>query len=147
MAHPHTHHRPTVDLGLLMMRLMLATVFIFHGSQKLFGLFGGAGVKGFAGYLESLGVPYPLFSAYLAGSAEFFGGIALLLGIGLPVAAVFICTVMLTAAFKVHGGAFSGQQGGMEYPLTLAVMTASLALLGPGRFAVHIGRRRKVADR
>ena len=143
MAHNHGHHHANVDIGLLLIRLMLGVVFVFHGSQKLFGLFDGPGVKGFAGYLESLNVPYPLLSAYLAGSAEFVGGIAMLLGVGLPVAAVLICCVMGVAIFKVHLGGFSGQSGGMEYPLTLAVVAAAMGMLGPGRFAMHVGRHKR----
>ena len=60
------------DAGLLVIRLMLATVFVYHGAQKLFGAFGGHGLAGFAGWLGSLGVPLPTVSALLAGAAEFF---------------------------------------------------------------------------
>ena len=69
------------DLGLLALRLMAAAILIFHGSQKLFGLFGGYGIEGTAGYMESIGIPFPTLSTILAGGAEFVGGIAFLTGV------------------------------------------------------------------
>ncbi|MHC4672377.1 MAG: DoxX family protein [Planctomycetota bacterium] len=121
------------DIGLLLIRLMLGTVFVFHGSQKLFGCFGGHGLSGMADFLEQLHVPAPMVSAVLAGSAEFFGGLALLLGVGVRIAVIPMVFTMLVAVYKVHWGVFSSQKGGMEYPLTLAVILIALGLLGPGR--------------
>ena len=63
----------SVDLGLLMVRLWIGLIGFIHGSQKLFGLFGGGGIKGFAGYLQTLHVPAPTASAVMAGLAEFGG--------------------------------------------------------------------------
>ena len=57
------------DTALLLIRLMLGVVFVFHGSQKLFGFFEGPGIEGFAGYLSSLDVPLPLLNAWLASLA------------------------------------------------------------------------------
>lgn len=124
-----------VDLALLVMRLMVGIVFVFHGSQKLFGLFGGYGITGTAGWMESLGIPLPLVSATLAGAAEFFGGIALVTGVGQRLLAVPLAFTMLVAATTAHSG-FDATSGGMEYPLTLAAVVAGLGLLGPGRFAL-----------
>ena len=64
----------TRDVGLLMIRLMLGVVFVFHGSQKLFGLFGGPGIEGFAGFLGQLGAPVPTVSALLAGGVRAAAG-------------------------------------------------------------------------
>lgn len=121
------------DTGLLLIRGIVGVVFVFHGAQKLFGWFDGSGIQGFAGYLTSLGVPLPTLNACLAGSAEFFGGLALLTGIGVRFAAVPLIITMLVASFVAHGEAFSILKKGMEYPLTLAFMVAGLALTGPGR--------------
>lgn len=127
----------SVDLGLLMIRLMLGTVGVFHGSQKLFfGVFGGSGMKPFIDTLTSLKVPAPQVSAYLAAIAEFGGGIMIALGIFPRLAALPLAFTMLVAAFMVHGKAFSAQNQGMEYPLTLAVMALAIAVAGPGRFAI-----------
>ena len=128
---------PSPDTGLLLARLMLAVVFVFHGAQKLFGLFGGYGIEGTAGFMESIGMPFPVASALLAGGAEFFGGLALMSGLGQRLFSVPLVFTMLVAAFSVGQG-FDSQQGGMEYPLTLAVVTAGLGLLGPGRYALRI---------
>lgn len=124
------------DLGLLLIRSMIGIVGIFHGSQKLFGLFGGHGIDGFAGYLASLGVPAPVPSAWLAGLAEFGGGLLVALGIAPRVAALPFLFAMLVAFFAAHGGKFEMQQGGGEYALTLAVVLAGLVFTGPGRFTV-----------
>lgn len=123
------------DLGLLAIRAMLATVFVYHGSQKLFGLFGGHGIDGFAGYLASLGVPLPEVSAVLAGSAEFFGGLILLAGVAFRWALIPLVITMLVAAFTAHTG-FDITRGGNEYALTLAVVVGALALTGPGRYTL-----------
>lgn len=127
-------HSP--DLGLLLIRSWVGFVGVFHGSQKLFGLFGGPGIDGFAGYLGQLGVPAPQLNAILAGSAEFFGGLLLIAGLFPRLAAVPFLFTMLVAAFKAHAGKFSVSEGGMEYALTIAFVLAGLIFTGGGRFAV-----------
>lgn len=121
----------TKDAGLLMIRLMLAVVFIYHGQGKLFG-----GLDGFAGYLASMNVPMPQVAAFLAAVAEFGGGLILAAGLAFRFTLPPVVFTMLVAAFKAHGGKFNIQEGGMEYPLTLAVVTAALILTGPGRYAL-----------
>jgi putative oxidoreductase len=127
--------RTMTDTGLLGMRVMLGVVFMFHGSQKLFGCFGGSGIEGFAGFLDSLGIPLPTLNAYMAGGAEFFGGLSLLIGVGSRLMSVPLTITMLVAAFTVGKG-FNVLTGGMEYPLTLAVVAAGLGLIGPGRLTL-----------
>lgn len=141
----------TTNIALLALRLILATVFIFHGSQKLFGWFGGYGLTSTGQYMESIGIPFGTASAFLAASTEFFGGILLLAGVLIPFVTIPMVFTMLVASFVAHGGGFSAQTGGMEYPLTLAVTSASLGLLGGGdwtleRFirkpaAIHVANR------
>jgi putative oxidoreductase len=125
------------DFGLLMIRLILAAVFIYHGGQKLFGWFGGHGLQGFAGNLEGLHIPYPMVAAVLSGGTEFLGGVILLLGTGTRLAAVPMAFNMAVACATVHlAKGFAAQNGGMEYPLTLGVVLLALVLLGPGRITV-----------
>lgn len=124
------------DLGLLLIRSMVGVVFVFHGAQKLFGVFGGPGLEGFTGFLTQLEVPMPAVSAVLAAVAEFGGGLALIAGLGTRLVAVPLVITMLVAALKVHGSAFAAQAGGMEYALTLAVVTAGLGLTGAGRWSL-----------
>lgn len=138
------------DFGLLLIRVMVGIVGIFHGSQKLFGLFGGPGIDGFAGYLGSLGIPAPVVSAWLTGLAEFAGGLLLVLGIVPRIAALPFLFAMLVGFFVGHGGKFAAQQGGGEYALTLAMVLAGLVFTGPGCFTVPAmvraggaGRRRE----
>lgn len=124
------------DAGLFSIRAITGVVFTFHGAQKLFGVFGGSGIEGFAGFLESINVPLPTLNAYLAGGAEFLGGIALITGIAARFFALPLVITMLVASFMVHGSAFSAQANGMEYPLTLALVTLGIGLTGPGRWTV-----------
>ena len=120
------------NLGLLLMRIMLAVVFIYHGQSKVFG-----GIDGFTGYLGQMGVPLPAVSAWLASLSELLGGIILLTGIGFRFTLWPVVFTMLVAAFAAHGGTFNVQNGGMEYPLTLAVMVAGLALVGAGDWSLQ----------
>lgn len=124
------------DLGLLLIRLMLGAVFLFHGAQKLFGAFDGPGISAFAGALESLGIPLPMAAAVCAALAEFVGGLALVTGLFMRPIIVTTAFTMFVAAFKVHGAAFSAENNGMEYPLTLGVVTVALFLTGSGKFAL-----------
>jgi putative oxidoreductase len=124
------------DVGLLLLRLMLTVVGVYHGSQKLFGWFGGPGMGPFEQMLGSMNVPMPHVSAYLAACAEFGGGI--LIGIGFltrPAAFVFFFNMMV-ACLLVHRSAFGAQNKGMEYPLTLAVIAAALMCTGPGIYSI-----------
>lgn len=131
-----TAHSRMLDTGLLIIRLALAAVFMYHGAQKLFGAFGGPGISGFAGFLTNLGVPLPTLSAVLAGSAEFFGGLVLLIGTGTRIAAIPMAFTMLIAVTMVHNKAFSAAAGGMEYALTLGLILVALIFTGPGRFTL-----------
>ena len=131
-----TTDRTRTDLALLGLRLMLAAVFLFHGSQKLFAWFGGYGIEGTAGWMESIGIPFATVSATLAGATEVLGGLALLTGVGVSLASIPLTFTMLVAAFTAHTG-FDASAGGMEYPLTLAVAAAAIGLSGPGRFALR----------
>jgi putative oxidoreductase len=128
------------DVGLLALRLMLGAVFFFHGAQKVFGLFGGYGIEGTANFMEGIGIPFPMLSATLAGITELVGGVALWVGFGQRLISIPLTFTMLVAAFSAHSG-FNGATGGMEYPLTLAVFSAGLGLLGPGRIAVSFSRQ------
>ena len=126
----------SVDLGLLIVRVWIGLIGFIHGGQKLFGLFGGGGIKGFAGYLQTLNVPAPTASAVMAGLAEFGGGLLIALGIVPRLAAIPFAFTMLVAWMTAHGGKFIAQDGGGEYALTLAVLALAIAVAGPGRFTV-----------
>jgi putative oxidoreductase len=124
------------DAGLLVLRLWLGLVGVLHGSQKLFGAFGGAGLKGFAGHLESLQIPAPGLSAALAACAEFFGGLLIALGIVPRLAATPFAFTMLVAWATAHHFGFFAAAGGGEYALTLAAAAIVVIIAGPGRYSV-----------
>jgi len=124
------------DFGLLLIRLMLGVVFMFHGGQKLFGWFGGGGMAKMVEFLGSMNVPAPNVSAALAAGTEFFGGLLVLVGLLTRLAAIPMVFNMVVAVLLVHRQAFSAQNNGMEYPLTLAVVLAGLGLIGPGRLSL-----------
>ena len=130
-----TIHNRMQDAGSLLMRGVLGTVFVFHGSQKLFGWFGGYGLQGTGQWMESIGIPFGLVSATLAGSIEFFGGLLLLAGIATRLVSMPMVITMIVAVATAHHG-FDAGQGGGEYPITLAAVLAGLGLIGPGRWTL-----------
>ena len=126
-----------MDTGLLLIRLVFGVVMAAHGAQKLFGWFGGYGIAGTGGYLESLGFrPGKLFAA-LAGLGEFAGGLLLALGFLGPIGPALVLSVMIVAAVTVHWGkGLFSTTNGIEVPLLYAATAAGLALTGPGRFSL-----------
>ncbi len=123
--------------GAVALRVPVGVIFAAHGAQKLFGWFGGYGLQGTAGWLESIGLAPGMLMALLAGGAEFFGGLALIVGVLTRPAAFALVIAMLVAIFKVHfaNGLFMANNG---YEFGLALLAASVALLisGAGRASV-----------
>lgn len=134
----HNSTLNSADLGIALIRAVLAVVFIYHGSQKLFGWFGGYGVSGTAGFFAQIGIPMPRLSVYLAAGTEFFGGIVLILGSGLlgRAVATIMAFNMAVAIATVHLHAFGTQNKGMEFPLTLGVVCLALAFTGFGQLTL-----------
>ena len=108
----------TLSTGLLVARLVLGLLLAAHGSQKLFGWFGGHGLAGTGGFLESLGFHPGRTFALAAGLAEVGGGLLLALGFLGPIGPALVVSVMLVAALTVHrsGGLFA-MTNGVELPL------------------------------
>jgi putative oxidoreductase len=119
------------------LRVPVGLIFMAHGAQKLFGWFGGYGLTGTGQWMESVGISPGYTMALLAGGAEFFGGLALLLGLLVRPSALVLAFTMAVAAFGVHAqnGLFISNNG-YEYALTLLVVSVSLAISGAGRFSV-----------
>jgi putative oxidoreductase len=126
-----------MNIGLLLIRLVVGLTFMGHGAQKLFGWFGGHGLKGTGEWLESIGVKPGLFMAFLAGAGELAGGFLFASGLLGPVGAILIVVTMLVAIFKVHGkNGYWVTQGGYEYNLILIAIAVGVALIGPGSFSL-----------
>ncbi|MFD2017163.1 DoxX family protein [Vibrio olivae] len=105
-----------------------------HGSQKLFGWFGGYGLEGTGQWMASIGIEPGVLMAGLAGSGEFFGGLLLLIGLLTRPAAVVTAFTMLVAILSVHisNGLFMSNNG-YEYALALLAISVSLAFSGAGK--------------
>ena len=126
-----------VDISLLVLRLVLGVIFIAHGAQKLFGSFGGPGLKGTAGFFEQLDIKPPYLMAVLAGLAEFVGGILVAVGFLAPVAAVALIVTMAVAVLTVHlKNGFFAQNGGYEFNLALAGIALTVLLAGAGALSL-----------
>ena len=131
----------------LTLRLAAGTIFVAHGGQKLFGWFGGYGLEGTGQWMESVGLAPGYLMALLAGSAEFFGGLALILGVLVRPAAAVLAITMLVAIFSVHfkNGLFMSKNG-YEFGLALLVITVSLLVSGAGRASVDAVWQDALAD-
>ena len=123
--------------GLTILRIFVGIIFAAHGSQKLFGLFGGGGLAGTAQYMESLGLTPGHLMAILSGGTEFFGGLALIIGLLVRPAALGLTFLSLVAIFTVHisHGLFMANGG---YEFALALLGGSLAVMieGAGKLSV-----------
>jgi len=126
-----------MNWALLILRLCLGAIFIGHGLQKAFGLFGGPGVTGFSEMLSGLGFKPALFWAYIAAYTELIGGLLLLVGIFTRGAAAFILILIIVATLKVHlTKGFFLQGGGFEYNLLIMGACLLLIILGAGKFSL-----------
>ncbi len=121
----------------LALRIPVGITFIAHGAQKLFGAFGGYGLEGTGQFMASLGLEPGYTLAFLASSAEFFGGIAILFGLLTRPAAAVLAFTMLMAIFSVHiGNGLFMANNGYEYALALLAVSVSLVFSGAGRLSI-----------
>jgi len=126
-----------VDIGLLVLRVVLGIIFIGHGSQKLFGLFGGAELNGTIKWIGSMGLRPAWFWGLVASLSEFGGGVLLLLGLLSPLGSLGIIAAMLVAIIQVHWSkGFWNTKGGIEFPLTNIAGALTLAFTGPGKYSL-----------
>ena len=128
-----------MDAGRLILRLVIGGFFVGHGTQKLFGWFGGGGLEGTGQFFSSLGLKPGRRNAVAAGVSEAGAGSLLALGLATPLAAAALISVMATALRTVHikNGPWI-TEGGYEY--TAVMIAALLALAGGGPGAVSLDR-------
>lgn len=132
----------------LVLRVPVGIIFAAHGGQKLFGWFGGYGLEGTGQWMASIGLHPGYLMALLAGSAEFFGGLALIMGLLVRPAAAALAFNMTVAIVHVHlhNGLFLTGNG-YEYALALLAVSTSLLVSGAGRSSldgVLVRQRRSI---
>ncbi len=119
------------------LRIPIGIILAAHGSQKLFGWFGGYGLEASGQFMDTLGLHPGFLMALLAGCAEFFGGIGLVLGFLTRPAGAVTALTMLVALFAAHWGkGFFMATHGIEYALALAATCLSLAIMGGGKYSL-----------
>ena len=125
------------SLTALPLRLVAGLLFTAHGAQKLFAWFGGYGLEGTGQWMESIGLTPGYLMALMAGSAEFFGGLLLIIGFLTRPASFVLAITMIVAIFSVHfdNGLFMSNNG-YEFALTLLAISVSLILSGAGKHSV-----------
>jgi len=126
----------SAGMAALMLRVPVGLVLAAHGSQKLFAWFGGYGLQGTGQWLESIGFAPGYLMALLAGSAEFFGGVALLLGLLTRPAALAAAFTMLMAMTVHIGNGLFVSNNGYEFALVLLAATLALVFQGGGALSV-----------
>lgn len=127
----------SVDFALLILRVVLGLIFIGHGSQKLFGWFGGWGIPATGKSFAKIGLFPGSLWAIIAGLTETLGGLGLVLGLFTPIAAALIVTVMLMAIVKIHGSkGFWNTKGGIEFPFLNLTVATVIGLSGSGLFSL-----------
>ncbi len=125
------------DLGLLGLRLVAGGLLAGHGAMKLFGSFGGPGLAGTAGWLESMGFTPGKQWAALAGASEFGGGLLTALGLLHPLGPIGTVGAMSIAALDAHAGKpIWVTEGGAELPVTNIAIAFALATADPGRYSL-----------
>ena len=128
------------DIALLVVRIALAWIFIYHGAGTLFGAFGQAGIHGHAIFFANVAHLHPgTFFAVLSGIIEFFGGVAVGVGFLGRLAALGLVGDMVIATVTVtwRNGIVSNAAGsGYEINLALAALALVIVILGTGRFSL-----------
>ncbi|BDH58400.1 DoxX family protein [Tsukamurella sp. PLM1] len=143
--------RGTTDLGLLVLRVTVGVILAAHGAQKLFGIWGGPGIDGFASYLQNGSDPslgFERFTKVIAiatGVIELGGGAMLIVGLLTPIAAAGAVGVMLSAGlFKLttagQGFVFFAQDKGVEFELLMMMAAVAVILAGPGKLSLDFSR-------
>ena len=123
----------TNGLDTLPLRVGAGVIFAAHGAQKLFGWFGGYGLEGTAAWMASIGLEPGLPMAAMAGGAEFFGGLLLIVGLLVRPAALMLAITMVVAIVTVHlqNGLFMANNG-YEFGMALLVLSLGLVFRGAG---------------
>jgi putative oxidoreductase len=124
-------------LAILILRVFLGVAFVMHGSQKVFGAFGGPGIAGVTGMLSKMGMEPSQILAWVLSLTEFVGGVCIILGFLTRFWAVGLVIDMSVAVFKVHlANGFFASRNGFELPMAFGVMALVILLTGPGSVSI-----------
>lgn len=124
-------------LGILILRLVIGLTLAAHGAQKLFGWWGGPGMKGWTGAMNHMRIRPATPWAWASALAEFGGGLGLALGFLNPLPSFAIAGSMLVAIALVHlPKGFFNSKGGYEFNLAILAAVAAVALIGPGPYSL-----------
>ncbi|MGP3690099.1 DoxX family protein [Streptomyces sp. IBSNAI002] len=123
------------DVGLPVLRVVLGAIMIVHGTQKLFRWFDGPGVKSTGMFFGKAGYPAGEAMATIAGLTETLGGLGLILGLFTPLAAAAVVGIMINAISVKWAGSVLGMEG-VEFESLITAAAVTLALTGPGRYAL-----------
>jgi putative oxidoreductase len=124
-------------LGLLILRVVIGLIVAAHGLQKLFGWWGGPGMKGWVGAMNRMRIRPPVPWAWISALAEVLGGIGLAVGLLTPIPSLAIAASMLVAIALVHWArGFWSTKGGYEFNLSILAGVATIALTGPGALSL-----------
>ncbi|MCJ8297710.1 MAG: DoxX family protein [Pseudomonadales bacterium] len=135
------------NFSTLALRLPIGLILMAHGAQKLFSWFGGYGREGTGQWMASIGLTPGYLMAMLAGSAEFFGGLLLIVGLLVRPASLVLALTMLVAIFSVHiGNGLFMSTNGYEYALTLLVVFISLTYQGAGKYSLDAVLSRRLQN-
>jgi putative oxidoreductase len=127
----------SVDVGILLVRVLFGTAIAAHGSQKVFGVFGGYGLKGTGAFFETLGFRPGVAFAGLAGLSELVGGLLLVLGFCTPVGAAAVLATMIVAMVSVHlKNGFFAANNGIEMPFLFAAAALGIVFTGGGAYSL-----------
>ena len=129
-------------VGLLVLRLVIGMILTAHGLQKLFGWWGGPGMKGWVGAMNRMRIRPAAPWAWVSAFAEVLGGIGLAVGLLTPLPSLAIAASMLVAIALVHWPrGFWSTKGGYEFNLSILAGVAAIALIGPGVYSLDAALR------
>ncbi len=125
-----------MSTGLLILRIVIGLLLVGHGTQKLFGWFGGPGIAGTGGWFDSVGFRPGKAMAVVAGLGEAVGGLLLLLGLLTPLAAAIVMGTLLVAMSTHAANGLWAANGGYELPLLFVTAAATFAFTGAGAYSL-----------
>lgn len=125
-----------MDAGMLVVRVIAGLLLAAIGTKKLFGWFGGSGLRATGRWFASMGFVPGTAMAAVAGGTETLAGCALVLGLLTPLASAAICGTLVVAMYTHRGGGVWTRNGGFELALLYATCAAGVGLSGAGRYSL-----------